>query len=449
MKNKLALRSNINIALLLLSIISFFPGSYSIDTWAQYSNAVNGTYSDWYGTGYTLVWRLLLETIGSFSSLYFLQMTLYWTLIYNIAKHYSISQFNYWIINTLGIFFLFIPQYVMRDSLGFIFLGLLVIIALKTPKVTTLRLSLFLLISALTLSLRSNLLVAMIPLFYIFYKTTINKKLVNAALSILTPFILIFFISTTDTYFFKAQKEYPAYKLRLLDISGVSISSGENYMPSCITQNPNYDYNKLKAEYTPASLDDLYWPPDNKSIFYRPDSALNSCVSKSWKTMIIQHPFLYLKNRIIGFTYYLKLNKRFESQEYWNVINWIDPSAPFEVKTISSSIEEKYFDNLNQLHYLPIFSAWFWLLLNSILLCFFYLRFRNTRKYINLDVALVQLMGVLYTLSQLLIYQHDRDFRYSYPNIVILLLAFLFFKNTRRMEEEKLNITPPLVSESE
>lgn len=35
----------------------------------------------------------------------------------------------------------------------------------------------------------------------------------------------------------------------------------------------------------------------------------------------------------------------------------------------------------------------------------------------------IQLFGVLFILSQVLIYAHDRDFRYSYWNVIFALFA--------------------------
>jgi hypothetical protein len=37
--------------------------------------------------------------------------------------------------------------------------------------------------------------------------------------------------------------------------------------------------------------------------------------------------------------------------------------------------------------------------------------------------AWIQLSGVLYTLSQFPVYQHDRDFRYNYWNVFVALIA--------------------------
>ncbi len=356
-----------------------------------------GQYTDWYGAGMAVVWHFLWRITGSYASLYVLNMTLYWTLITVMVWRVEIGTVSFWMILLAGVFFCFIPQYIMRDSLAALLWGIAVLLLLHRRAV----LVAFLLLG-LGLWIRTNTLAGLLPLVWM------GRRKIWWSLAI-TAFMLIAvqFLTYKVAH---ATRAYPEYKLKLLDIAGISKRSGRNYFPEAIREYPAFHYDTLLQRYTPSSVDDLYWPPYNRpSMIPRPNAALNEATLQSWLGAVKDHPLWYLQNRLEGYVFYLRLRKRFDDHAYWNVF-------------LSDRFGRVYrwFDAT------PLYAPWFWLLLNTI--GFFY--FLRVRK--DPMAACIQLSGILFLLSQLLVYQWDREFRYSYWNVITVLAGIHCLLEKRR-----------------
>jgi len=224
-----------------------------------------------------------------------------------------------------------------------------------------------------------------------------------------------------------AEKTYPQYKLKLLDVVGITKLSGEDYIPACISTYRDFNKQKLLSLYTPASVDDIYWPPGgSKPIIPYPNQRLNNSLDSCWKKAIIHHPLAYLENRGQGFLYYLRLKKRFAANQYWNTAIWIDPNNPLKLVGESTFFSAKFGVLYSFLNSTPIFDPWLWLLINSGLFILFARRLYNNKHiYFYKAQALIQLSAVIYLLSQFFIYQHDRDFRYNYWNVFVFLIGII------------------------
>src|SRR6186997_1380410 len=61
---------------------NFFPGSYGVDTWHQYSEAATNNFDDWHSPFYGKLWRLLLIFTDRFFSMYMFQMAWYFLFYY-------------------------------------------------------------------------------------------------------------------------------------------------------------------------------------------------------------------------------------------------------------------------------------------------------------------------------------------------------------------------------
>jgi hypothetical protein len=102
----------------------FLPGAYSIDSWNQFNQVTGGRYDDWYGTGMVITWRRLWLLTGNYMSLFVAQMLLYWAFFTALLWQVSLRSPAYWVGQVVALFFCFIPQYVMRDSLMVLAWGL-------------------------------------------------------------------------------------------------------------------------------------------------------------------------------------------------------------------------------------------------------------------------------------------------------------------------------------
>jgi len=423
----------ISFFLFLYTLTIFLPGAYSIDSWNQWNEVTGKHFDDWYGTGLATSWRLLWILTGNYMCLYVTQMFLYWTFITLLIWKMRFRKFAYWLTLGAALFFCFIPQYVMRDSLTVLAWGiasLLLLYACEIEKYRRLLAILSLLLLAYGVWVRINAFIALLPLIYAAIllmekeKQALWKRLlltVGATLALLVGIQLF-------TYKIqKADKTFPDYKLKLLDLSGISMLSGENLFPPAINNYHLFNLDTLFSKYTPASIDDIYWPENHQSIFPYPNDSLDNAVTGSYRSAILHHPFLYLENRFNGFLYYLRIRKRFSSDEYWNVAAFtILPNNSLGLRMENTKLKTRIIAAYGHFYRTFIFDPWFWLLLNMGGLALF------TRRYVKrpaseslywLTHAIIQLSGILFTFSQLLIYQHDRDFRYNYWNVFVTFIA--------------------------
>ncbi|HEY4110630.1 hypothetical protein [Puia sp.] len=409
----------------------FLPGAYSIDSWNQFNEVTGGRYDDWYGTGMVITWRRLWLLTGSFMSLFVAQMVLYWTFFTALLWTVRLKNPIYWLTMGLALFFCFIPQYVMRDSLMVLAWGLAALFLLYAANSETRRRTLTilgLLFFAYGLWVRINTLIAILPLAYVCVLFLGGSRLAiwKQALITLGGCIVLFLGSQFMTYRVqKAAHTYPEYKLKLLDLTGISKMSGENYFPEAIRNFPGFNLDTLYRRYTPADLDEIYWPEDGKRIFPYPTDSINSSVTRSWLSAIRHHPWDYFQNRFTGFIYYLHLRKRLGPMEYWNVSAfWIQPNGPLPVKMEPTKLKERISNMYLWFYPTILFDPWLWLLFNLAGFAFFFYKCRKEPgDKAWLVHACVQLSGVFFILSQLLIYQHDRDFRYSYWSVFVVFLA--------------------------
>lgn len=418
----------ISAVLCFLTMSIFSPGSYSNDTWAQYIHITIDWNSDWFGVGLTVLWKTLMNITGNFYSLYYFQMICYWIIITMLARDYKLMSVQYLLIITAGVFFSFIPQYLMRDSTMSLFWSIAAIIMLRgeVKKYLFLPVVFIVLLSFYGLLLRPNALVALVPflmavVFAIRPGLSLMKSLIGAA--VLT--VVFSFASNYVMYdMCMAKKKYPVYKLELLDLTGISKLSGENYLPECIIQKqtPAYDY--VMNNYTPASMDDVYW--SEMKPFPEPDSAIALCVHNQWKKALAAHPFLYIKNRTKGFLYYLKIKKRFKPEEYFNTTITIDPQNPLGLQQQENTIRDTFTLIYNKFGRSFFFDPWFWLVLNIVLFAFSVYRYRKTGIDKLKILACIQLSGVIFILSQFPVFQHDKDFRYNYWSVFVVLITMGF-----------------------
>jgi hypothetical protein len=411
----------------------FLPGSYSIDSWNQWNEVKNGSYDDWYGTGLATTWKYLWKFTGNYMCLYVVQMCFYWTFVTMLLWRINFKTIGYWITLGFALFFCFIAQYVMRDALTVLAWGMALVLLIEAGQSQSHRKSLTILsmlLLAYGLWVRVNALVAFLPLAYVGIILLGGQRLAVWKRVLIAGASCIFLFVAIHEWTYRVQKAarlYPEYKLKLLDLSGITKLSGENQFPPVLTSYSGFHLDTILSQYTPASVDDLYWPANGIRIWPHPNDSINRIVTHSWISAIRHHPIYYLENRFEGFLYYLHIKRRFPVGQYWDVvIFWIQPDGPLPAKLEPSPVKDKigkmygYFDKY------PLYDAWFWLMLNIAGFVWFtrnYFKRPKTENLFWLTHACIQLSGVLFILSQVLIYQHDRDFRYTYWNVYVTLFA--------------------------
>ena len=217
--------------------INFFPGSYNVDTWEQYFAMEKNIYNDWHSPWLAVLWRGMYVVTDRFFIMYLFQMAWYFLFYYFLLKH--VTNKLVIILGLLSsIFFVFIPQYIMKDIHLALAWGSAILILLsandKQPK--ALR-WLALLLMIYGLFLRPNTLPALLPMLYLFVETYISNKasvlrkaVISMALGIV--FFGAYFVATYTVL--NTRHAYPEYKLKMMDVIGISKISGENYVPNAL-----------------------------------------------------------------------------------------------------------------------------------------------------------------------------------------------------------------------
>lgn len=411
----------------------FYPGAYSIDSWNQWREATTGHYEDWYGTGYATTWRGLIMLTGSLKSMFFFQMTVYWAMVTMLLWSVTLKTAGYWLTLLFSLFFCLIPQFVMRDSLTVLAWGIAMILLIRAVLYPARRktLTVFgMLLLAYGLWIRINALVAILPLLYIGVLLLDGGRLVIWKRILIACGVCGFLFAGILVWTYQVQKAirtYPEYKLKLLDLAGITQLSKENFFPAEFARHPYFHLDTLMAEYSPAGIDEIYWHDTGHPMWPYPNDSINRLVSRAWSHAIRKHPFYYLQNRLTGFLYYLRIKKRFPTGQYWNApVFYIEHNGPVPPNTHWTPAMHKISEVYRWFNGALMYEPWFWLLLNMaafVLFVRYTRKARGSERLFWLTHAAIQLSGVLFILSQVLIYAHDRDFRYTYWNVIVALFA--------------------------
>lgn len=257
---------------------------------------------------------------------------------------------------------------------------------------------------------RINALPGAIALYYLWvediYSGTITRK-IGLLAAVLTG-LLITNLSV-NKFILKPQKSYAEYKLMAHDIAGIYTATGKSYFPGFITQHPGFDANYITTHFTTATLDNIWWNNDHKTIFPPLNEQTRKELIKSWKKSIRENTFTYFKNRFDGFLFYLQLKQRPDTTFYYYYPYIYTNNFGFALKEnwLSSTVSGFIKANRN----MPYMKPWFWLLLPIIQLIITVRLPFSTFKKAGLCLAISSL---LYLLPQFFIYQADTEFRYFY-----------------------------------
>jgi hypothetical protein len=331
----------------------------------------------------------------------------------------------------------------MRDSLFVLLWGIAAMIFLNSYRIAKpFNKAIFILLSLVFfiygLWTRSNTIIALIPIAYGFitYKRKTKKRLLLIFSSVSICVCTLLGMQTINYKVLHAHNHFPTYKLKLLDIVGISKLSKENLLPKDILFNPNKDYDTLLAEYTSATIDDIYWR-SKRPIIHEPNDELNRSVLIAWINAIKKHPAFYIQNRTKGFLNYLKINKRVGANEYRNVHFGIEMPNPVNIVVKDIPAKTYFIKIYDYFNSSIFFSPWLWLLINCVGFVTFLKMYLKRAQPIWRANALIQLSGILLLLSQFPIYQIDLDFRYTYWNIFVFLIGIssLFQNNTATLKK--------------
>lgn len=407
---------------------NFFPGSYNVDTWNMYFEMESWDFTDWHSPFMGLLWRLLYVFSDRFFSLYLFQMAWYFLFF-----HWLTDLVDRWWVSVLAILssilLVFIPQYLMKDVLMTLsWCSTLIMLLIYAKNKNKIYVWLALLFIAYGLLLRPNAVPALWPLLLVCmdgFDVFAKRRWVKYTAAFLVSWLIFAFYYITLHGILHAKPAYFTYKYRLADVLGISIMSGENFMPECVTSYEHWDQKKVEEIYTPATNDNIYFasqpmvPPASEEV--------DACVKEAWIKAIKKHPFIYLKSRAIGYIYYLKLKTRVSRGEYWNVMVYVIKNNYIPIDDHHTPLTTKFIGWWKKLDHVFFFDPWLWLLGNIILCVLFYRKYRRNHQFTDKVHIALQLTCIIYQLVQFPFYQIDLDFRFSHLNIVSVFVGALFF----------------------
>jgi hypothetical protein len=124
--------------------------------------------------------------------------------------------------------------------------------------------------------------------------------------------------------------------------------------------------------------------------------------------------------------YYLRIKKRFAPQEYWNATYYVHEPNPVGIKWEVIKPQGPLVALWSSLYTTVFYDPWFWLLLNTLLFVFFLRRYLKRRTPMDKVLAALQLSALVFMLCQFPVFQHDRDFRYNYWNVIAVAIGLAF-----------------------
>ncbi|MBA3828965.1 MAG: hypothetical protein H0X33_08510 [Taibaiella sp.] len=409
------------IAGFILSVIAYYPGFMSPDSFDQYTQATTNHYGDWHPPIMAAVWRVLNKVYKGPLMMMLLQQAMLWCSCYQL-----LSTFRSFLWRLLVLLFVLSPfvqnyaGYIIKD-VQMAFACLLVFAILFRVHFIDARLSvvkglLCIILITYAIWLRQNALPAVLPLLYFFSYLLVRNKLHLR--------LFVFVALTAGLYSLQfpfnkkivhAEKEYPEFTIYLQDITGVYHETGDAYYPASMYAKGT-DTARLRTRYSPITFDTLAYTNNGEEIFATNEQTIKE-LRNSWLKCISAHPFVYLHNRYIGFLYFLRVRNG-SPFVYW--YPRIDPN-PYGFVYHKNVWSDKVLSYIHSQGGMVYMRPWFWLLLGIVLLGAIPLV-----KDVFLRFAYVVLVSssLLYLLPQFFIFQTDTDFRYVYWNCIAEALAF-------------------------
>lgn len=411
----------------ILNLIAFYPGFLSPDSLEQYQQSLTGIYTDWHPPAMAYFWRQLNKIHQGPGLMLVFQLACLWFSIFYLLT--SIKSRAWQILVVLFAIMPFVQNfagYIIKDThmavswlLAFAIIFKALINNRKLPGPLALVSALLLLYGTWT---RPNALTGLLPLTLLWaYVSFPSQKqrfvwLRGAGLAVLIVTGQVVF-----SKFINPQHTHPESKLFMLDLTGIFVKTGENVFPAVLYEEPKFDTAYLRQKYHPATFDNIWWNADDKVALSRNDDEMSAALKAAWVHAIAKHPGIYLKNRMKGVLYYLRIRNREDNFMYH--FRWMQPND-LGLTFNDNILTEVFLKPVDIQKRMPYMRPWFWFCLNLIL-CGAVPAIKR-REY-RFSVAALAFSGLLYLLPSFLAFQVDTDFRYFYWNCFACTIACIIF----------------------
>lgn len=425
----------------LLNLVAYYPGFMSPDSLVIYEQSISQHYGDWHPPLMAWAWSFLNRLYSGPQVMLIFQLALLWTGFYFLATGwFSSRRSRTWLFCGLLLapFVQNFAGYIIKDAqMALSWLLSFSIIAragFRHRRMTLMEAIISFLLILYGALVRINALPGAIPLFFLWFDNYCawTKRRPGMVAAVVLSLLLAIGCQSLLNYVLKPQKQYPEYKLYLHDMAGIYVRTGKNYFPSFINEYPGFDTAYLRANYTTATLDDLYWNEEKKIFFPPLNDSTGPIARKAWARSISDNPGAYLYNRWDGFLYFLRIKKR-----TWIVtLNAVISPNSFGITFKPNVVSRAFIGTIKFQSGMPYMRPWFWLIMNiSILIAGFFTFDAAIRKII----FVLTTSSLLYLLPQFFVFQVDTDFRYFYWNCLSLFICVFFLAKDRTLKKEALH----------
>ncbi|MEI9946499.1 MAG: hypothetical protein WDN26_20040 [Chitinophagaceae bacterium] len=419
-----------------INLVAYYPGFMSPDSLDIYEQSIHHHYRDWHPPVMAWFWSLLNRIYEGPQVMLIFQLGLLWTGFYLLASSWFQSKrIRTWLFFGLLLapFVQNFAGYIIKDAQmalsWFVSFSIIARANYKSRRMTKAEAAfsfLFILYGSLV---RINALPGAIPLFYLWFDNYFpwaKRRLAMAGAVVASMFLVVGCQSILNKIL-KPIKQYPQYKLYLHDLAGIYVKTGKNYFPSFINEYPGFDTNYLKANYTTATFDNLYWNEEKKFSVPPLNDSTEAIVRQAWIKSITTNTGSYLYNKFDGFLYFLRIKRR------TGIVTLHPEVSPneFGIAFKGNYLSRLYIKMIKFQKKTPYMRPWFWLIINIIVFIAGFSIYNAVLK--KLFFALV-ISSLLYQLPQFFIFQVDTEFRYFYWNCLSLFIAVYFLVRDRIMK---------------
>lgn len=426
------------IFLFFLSICFFYPGFFSEDSIAQLTEARSGVYSDGHPPIMAFIWRYLDSIYPGQLGMLLLQLSLYWSGLFFIAKYSNLSEskrLNFLLFAGLFPGTLGILGTIWKDVLMMAFgvfgigLGLRALSQRSWPCLIFSVCSLF-----LACSMRQNGIFVLPPLLLgLLFSFSGRRRVVSIVVTLLATAIFLIGNSFFTYDVLGAKKTHLWRLLPLFDLAGIYYHLGRIPEKTSVPfATDSFNLENLNSQYSPRSLMPLVLPlcqplptscdpPPFFDINLKTDVEVGKQLQdlrSKWLKEVMEHPLEYFLHRIKAFSHLLGIHG-----QLWAPVYFTQVKNDVGLEAEPNSFQVGFARLLRKLTQFGFFSAWVILLVNIFLAL--KLRKSPESKEKPFVVGIVA-SAFLFEFAYLVI-TPSMDYRYSYWFIVATAIAYFLY----------------------
>lgn len=302
------------------SLMAFFPGWMSVDSVIQYHQAKYDSYTDWQPVLLAWWWNKL-DGIYSGPGLFLVQdCLLYWGAFYLFASGAAVRFGRQaWLLPLAGFWpGLLIPlAFIWKDivfGISIFFTWSLVFHAYwKGRRLYAAEWLVGLLLCILAVGVKPNGLIVVPFLLFVVLDREFPSFFANRSRQLVSLFLIIpvlsFALAAISMNVVEHKKIIHESNLQYIathDIAGILALTGQNFMPSYITENASDKKIEIKSMYYSGGNNLLFFNSAMGNLTTRNPDDLSE-LYRNWRQAVIAQPIPYLRHRLAVFNEFIRM----------------------------------------------------------------------------------------------------------------------------------------------